>query len=439
MGRYSLFIGWLVLLALYLAGCFAFIARGQNIEDQPIASQYSTWQVAGYAPNTYTGFAPTSCRVQGGASFFSAFTVGTPIKIVDGNPALTETVTPTQVTINNNTCAIKIAPVNHHNLPFYLASATGGLQEALNANIASPTVNTIILDGKFYASVGSANVASVIGSVIGFADLGLVDITQTPYAWYAWNGMQYVRVTVGGDVTSVFGRTGAVTAQTGDYNVSQITGAATSGANSDITSLSAITGQISLSSTASIVLASGASINVAPSTTIGTAGIASGGGIFGNLLVSGVAQLNTVESGTPGGFVGFVTTGGPAISTAGLIDSGILQSGIPISEPAVVASAGAGSGATAALATGTTNMAGTISINLGTSPSADSVLAAITFGVAYSSANYFVIVTPSDQAAGGIPIFVTGKTTTGFSLSSAGVAPTSGTLSYDFVIIQGSV
>lgn len=41
-------------------------------------------------------------------------------------------------------------------------------------------------------------------------------------------------------VTSVFGRTGAVTAQTGDYNVGQITGAAASGANSDITSLSGL-------------------------------------------------------------------------------------------------------------------------------------------------------------------------------------------------------
>jgi hypothetical protein len=193
----------------------------QNIEGQPIASQYSTWQVSGYAPDTYT-FAPNACRVQGGASFFNAFTVGTPIKIVDGNPALTEMVTPTNVINNNNTCSISIAPVNHHNLPYYLTSATGGLQEALNANHTSPAVNTIILDNKFYVSAGSANVPAVIASAIGFSDLGLVDITQVPYVWYQWNGSHYVAVSTGQDVTSVFGRTGAVTGQTGDYTCLQV-------------------------------------------------------------------------------------------------------------------------------------------------------------------------------------------------------------------------
>jgi hypothetical protein len=45
----------------------------------------------------------------------------------------------------------------------------------------------------------------------------------------------------GGAVSSVFGRTGAVVAQTGDYTVTQITNAATAGANSNITSLSGLT------------------------------------------------------------------------------------------------------------------------------------------------------------------------------------------------------
>ena len=58
--------------------------QAQNIEGQIIASQYGRWKVPGYAPNTYSSFAPDSCRVQGGASFFFAFSVGTPITIVDG-------------------------------------------------------------------------------------------------------------------------------------------------------------------------------------------------------------------------------------------------------------------------------------------------------------------------------------------------------------------
>jgi hypothetical protein len=61
-------------------------ARAQNIEGQIVASQYGKWKVPGYAPNTYSSFAPTSCRVQGGASFFFAFNAGTPITIVDSNP-----------------------------------------------------------------------------------------------------------------------------------------------------------------------------------------------------------------------------------------------------------------------------------------------------------------------------------------------------------------
>jgi hypothetical protein len=50
----------------------------------------------------------------------------------------------------------------------------------------------------------------------------------------------------GHPVTSVFGRVGAVTAQSGDYTVAQITGAAASGANSDITSLSGLTTPLSI-------------------------------------------------------------------------------------------------------------------------------------------------------------------------------------------------
>jgi hypothetical protein len=214
----------IVLFALIMSVAIVTTMQGQNIEDQPIASQYSIWQVSGYAPDTYTGFAPTACRVQGGASFFAAFTVGTPVKIVDGDPSLTEIVTPTNVVINNNTCSISIAPVNYHNLPFYLTSATGGLQEAINANLANPATNTIVLDNKFYVAAGPGNVAGVIAAAAGLTTLGLVDVTQTPYIWYTWNGTRYVETSTGGDVTSVFGRNGVVVAQSGDYVCDQVTG-----------------------------------------------------------------------------------------------------------------------------------------------------------------------------------------------------------------------
>lgn len=173
--------------------------QAQNIEGQIIASEYGRWKVPGYAANTFSAFAPDSCRVQGGASFFFAFTVGTPLLIVDSNPALTETVTPTSVVNSNVACAVSIAPVNNHQLPFSLTSATGGLQEALSQNLTNPQPNTVILDNAFYNQVGgAANVAGIIATVQGNAKLGLMDLTQVPTVWYAWNGTQYVKVGNGG-------------------------------------------------------------------------------------------------------------------------------------------------------------------------------------------------------------------------------------------------
>jgi hypothetical protein len=175
------------------------MVRAQNIEGQIIASQYGTWTVPGYTSNTYS-FAPGSCRVQGGASFFFAFNTGTPVRIVDSTPALSETVTPSSYVDTNVTCAISIAPVNSHQLPFHLTSATGGLQEALSQNLTTPATNTIILDNAWYQQVAAVggNPATIIATVQGSANLGLVDVTQVPTAWYQWNGSQYVKVSLTG-------------------------------------------------------------------------------------------------------------------------------------------------------------------------------------------------------------------------------------------------
>ena len=187
-----------LLLLLPFLMCSAGV-QAQNIEGQIIASQYGRWKVPGYAPNTYSSFAPDSCRVQGGASFFFAFTVGTPITIVDGDPSMNETVTPTSTVESNVSCAITIAPVNSHQVPFYLTSATGGLQEALNQNLTTPQTNTIILDSAFYQLVGgAANAATIIAAAQGSIKLGLEDVTQVPTVWYQWNGAQYVKVGNGG-------------------------------------------------------------------------------------------------------------------------------------------------------------------------------------------------------------------------------------------------
>src|ERR1700744_818307 len=107
----------LLLLFPFLFCCAG--VQAQNIEGQIIASEYGKWKVPGYAANTYSSFAPDSCRVQGGASFFPAFTVSTPVELVDAQPSLTEVVVPTNTVETNVTCSVTIAPVNDHQLPFY--------------------------------------------------------------------------------------------------------------------------------------------------------------------------------------------------------------------------------------------------------------------------------------------------------------------------------
>ena len=49
-----------------------------------------------------------------------------------------------------------------------------------------------------------------------------MDVTTTPFTWYSWNGSQYAIDPIG-QVISVFGRVGAVTAEAGDYNCGLIT------------------------------------------------------------------------------------------------------------------------------------------------------------------------------------------------------------------------
>lgn len=162
--------------------------QAQNIEQQIVASQYGQWKVPGLTPDTYA-FPPTSCQVQGGASYFYAFNTNAPARIVDGNPALSETVTPSNTVHTNQDCSISIAPVNEHQLPFYLTSATGGLQEALNQNLTTPATNMVILDSAWHQLVTAeaAVPATVIATVKGGVSLNLVDVTTTPYNFYAWN------------------------------------------------------------------------------------------------------------------------------------------------------------------------------------------------------------------------------------------------------------
>src|SRR3984885_3921652 len=175
-----------LLVLLAMIPCFAPV-RGQNT-GQIIAAQYGEFKVTGSTLGGFS-FPPATCQVSAGGKNFAAFSAGTPIKIVDSNPNLTEVATPSSVYIG--ACAVNMATVYNHAPPFYLTSGTGGLQEAITANQTTDGPNTIVLDAEWYKLIVPGNAASIIGSVRGIPDLGLEDITTAPYTFYQWNGSQY--------------------------------------------------------------------------------------------------------------------------------------------------------------------------------------------------------------------------------------------------------
>jgi hypothetical protein len=178
-----------LLVLLALVPCFAPV-RGQNT-GQIIAAQYGEFKVTGSTLGGFS-FPPATCQVSAGGKNFAAFSVGTPIKIVDSNPNLTEIATPSSVYVG--ACSVNMATVYNHVPPFYLTSGTGGLQEAITANQTTDGPNTIVLDAEWYKLIVPGNAASIIASVHGIPDLGLEDLTTAPYSFYQWNGSQYTVV-----------------------------------------------------------------------------------------------------------------------------------------------------------------------------------------------------------------------------------------------------
>src|ERR1700685_4170064 len=176
-----------VVLAFIL--CFS-RAQAQSA-GQIIAAEYGEFQVAGSTTGGFY-FLPATCQVSGGGKNFAAFSAGTPIKIVDSNPSLTEVSTPSSVYIG--VCSVNMATTYSHAPPFYLTSGTGGLQEAITANQTTDGPNMILLNPEWYRLIAPGNAASIIASVHGIPDLGLQDVTTTPYTSYQWNGSQYTVV-----------------------------------------------------------------------------------------------------------------------------------------------------------------------------------------------------------------------------------------------------
>jgi hypothetical protein len=180
------------LTLLALAATMTYCAQAQNIEGQPIAAQYGEFEVQ----NEGNGFAfdPANCNVTGGGENFPAFTTGTPVKVVDALPSQTEVSTTVTAFLSGSNCAVSLFGLAYQHASFYLTSGTGGLQEALNnEKINAGGNNTIILNARWYELIAPRTASTVISTVSGSYNFGLVDVTTNPYTSYNWNGSQYVQ------------------------------------------------------------------------------------------------------------------------------------------------------------------------------------------------------------------------------------------------------
>jgi hypothetical protein len=92
--------------------------------------------------------------------------------------------------------------------------------------------------GQIAGSVGASQLPAVGGDlngtltgakVVRIQSLAVSSTTPLSGQVMAWDGSQWTPQNVAGGLSSVYGRTGAVTAQTGDYSFGQISGTASSG------------------------------------------------------------------------------------------------------------------------------------------------------------------------------------------------------------------
>lgn len=190
---------------LAITACVAFAQGPPNFPPtQVYARAYAAWNIIGQQANTYT-FNGLSCNFtpynNGATASFFAFsgqqngsTVYFPVFIQDANPALNEVVTPTSTTQGSASCGFAATTSNTHT-SFTLSSGTAGLQEAIANQPQNTPVFTVLLDKFWYQLVAalpsSSTPQSIISTVTGNANVGIVDTTTNPYTYYAWNGTKY--------------------------------------------------------------------------------------------------------------------------------------------------------------------------------------------------------------------------------------------------------
>ncbi|MGA2890325.1 MAG: SGNH/GDSL hydrolase family protein [Terracidiphilus sp.] len=170
-----------------------------NLAGLLFASNFGQWQIPKGNLGTYSWNAAAYCYAHTVGVTFLAFTVGTPITLVDtANSANTEIVTPTAVSIVQPTgsspgsCAITIAPIYPHTA-YYYTSATAGLQEVITW--AGTTAYNVIVTPDWSLLGGTT---AMITSAKGNAQVTILDERTSQTVGYTWSGSAYVATPSGG-------------------------------------------------------------------------------------------------------------------------------------------------------------------------------------------------------------------------------------------------
>lgn len=184
------------------------------------ASNFAGWTVAQGNNGPFAWSSSAVClKASSGGVQFQPFVVGSPIRIVDtAAPSNSENVTVTAVNVNGSGCAIVTTTPAHTHYSFYLTSATGGLQEAINfakQNYGvSPSLGVVIATADWERLGGTTG---IITSAKGNANVSILDLRTSCPVSYTWNGSAYTGI----DLCTA-GGTGILTQTNGVDNLSQI-------------------------------------------------------------------------------------------------------------------------------------------------------------------------------------------------------------------------
>ena len=178
-------LGW---LCAGLSVCA--VAQGSNGQIL-YAGDFGKWSLPeGTSPtNGMIQWQATQCTVPSLGFTFVAPKVGRPLLIRDSNPALSETVIPTSVIINNSSCTVA-ATMAHTHYTYEVYSGTGGLQEAIDYELSQSAGALVALTTDWTVNGGQT---SMLSAATGATGASVIDERTSCFKAYNWNGSAYAQ------------------------------------------------------------------------------------------------------------------------------------------------------------------------------------------------------------------------------------------------------